>query len=350
MGRVGELVLEYTRAGALDLETVADGQRALVRVRSVAPLPAAIARYSADALTQLRAALEHTIYAEVEEQLGRALHEDEGRGIEMPAALTWQAFDAWASDRRRSRLLPLQNGTQLLERIRALQPYQRAGSTHQHPLRVLVEHTNHAKHRAPAVAQTQLGAVIPDVNVPGLRLAEPDDDRAIEPGDVLVSSPCHTPVPLSIWPKVSIQRPQAGTWHILLAELELLADWVRLIAVARLIVGTQNVEPLPPQLDTTVGHPDPRAALGRAGRDTAAVRSRRRLEAGTVREGLVKTLALHPSSPDEGVLRRWVDGLSDEQVLEKQSRLPVTRGPQGLAAVEAAVLALLAEVPPSADA
>ena len=116
----------------------------------------------------------------------------------------------------------------------------------------------------------------------------------------------------------------------------------------RLIVGTWSVDPLPPQLNTAVGHRDLRVALGRAGTETAAVRFRRQLDVGIVREAVAETLALHSSSPDPSVLRRWVDGLSDESVLEKHSSL--LGHPARLGAMDAAVLALIAEAQAADDA
>jgi hypothetical protein len=51
----------------------------------------------------------------------------------------------------------------------------------------LAQHTNKAKHRAPHVAATLLGAVIPDHFVPGVRVAE-GLHRPLSPGDVLVAT------------------------------------------------------------------------------------------------------------------------------------------------------------------
>jgi hypothetical protein len=79
-----EVFFNYMQSGPLVLENIADGQMSHVTVAAVAPLPAAINRYAADALTQLRATIEHTVYAEVEHLLGRQLTEAEGRRIDMP--------------------------------------------------------------------------------------------------------------------------------------------------------------------------------------------------------------------------------------------------------------------------
>lgn len=274
--------------------------------------------------------------------LGREVSDAEGRLIEMPAATGPQAFDDWAGQRRRVQLRPLRPGAPLIARIRGLQPFL-SDDPDSHPLRLLTAYTNHAKHRAPAVAATRMGAVVPDVRAPGLRVAAWGHSRPIEAGDIIASGPRHVAVPLSIWPVVSLRRPHTGTWHVLIRELGELSDWVRTVAVPRIVVGSDDVEPLPPQIDTTVGHADLRQALRDAGTAPAAARHLRRLDAAVAREGLVEILALHPDRPDPVRLARWAASLTDDQVLDKQSGLPVTRRCADLPAVEAAVGRLLAE-------
>lgn len=308
-------------------------------VVAVAPLPAAVARYAADALTQLRAVIEHTIYAEVEHQLGRALDENEARRVEMPAGTSEDAFADWLKSRRRPELPPLRDGTPLVRRLRALQPYQRRDFDN-HPLRVLAEHTNLAKHRMPAVAATLLGAVTLDVHVPEFVIAT-GPDRPIQAGDVLVSGPPQTRVPLSVWPKVSIRRPHTDTWHVLMKELGEVEEWVRTVAIPHLVTGTHDVDPLPPQLDTMIGYDDVRAALSWSGQMPAAERAMRRIQAGVAREGLAETLALHPRQVSTDVILAWLDTLDDDQVLEKQKRLERVR--DDLRGIDATVRDLLAE-------
>lgn len=79
------LTHDCTERGPNTFAEVATGDRVEVVVKSLAPLPKAVSRLVADALTQSRAALEHTPYAEVEANLGRPLTEEEARGVEMPA-------------------------------------------------------------------------------------------------------------------------------------------------------------------------------------------------------------------------------------------------------------------------
>lgn len=90
--------------GPLALETVAAGDQAHVTVAAVAPMPAAISRYAAAALTQLRGAVEHVQYSEVENLLGRELSEAEGRLLEMPPARV--SSRSWHSTRPAPREAP----------------------------------------------------------------------------------------------------------------------------------------------------------------------------------------------------------------------------------------------------
>lgn len=340
--KVADVLFDYLRQGPLEFENVPKGDRANVTVKSVAPLPAAVARFTADVMTQLRAALEHTIYAELEHELGRSLTSDEARSAEMPAAVRVDGFEAWLRHRTRRTMAPFADGSQLVRRIRDLQPFERR-DVDEHPLRVLVEHTNAAKHRTPAVAATMLGVVIPDEPAPSLVLAS-EPDRALESGDVLASGPLYQRVPLSIWPKVSIQRPHMSTWHVLIHEVAYLEDWVRRIAIPVLVAGTHTVDELPPGLDGTRGHADVRVALQTADQTPAAERANRRMQAVAAREGLEDTLVLHPAAPPREVLHVWVAALTDDEVLKKQGTLEAPVRVRDHRGVEVSVRRLLDEV------
>jgi hypothetical protein len=58
---VGGLLIDYAKAAPLQLATVVDADLAQVTVTDVALFPAARSRLTADALTQMRVAIEHTI-------------------------------------------------------------------------------------------------------------------------------------------------------------------------------------------------------------------------------------------------------------------------------------------------
>lgn len=330
--RVGEVLYDYVSPpGPLEFDNVLDGDRRHVTVVSIAALPAIVSRCVADALTQMRAAIEHTVYAEAEHQLGRTLSDREARCIEMPACIDYGDFDKWLRNRGRPELPPLRRGAPLVKRMERLQPYHRRDAS-QHPLRILAEHTNQMKHRSPAVAATLVGKVVPDQVHPGLELRA--IERPLRPGDVLASAPAELRVPLSIWPTVSLRRPHTSTWHVLMHELRDLEEWVREVAIPILIVGSQKFGPLPPQLDITRGHSDLRTVLESAGSVPAARRAERRLMAGTGRGGLVDTLALHPRGVPRNSIRDWVSSLDDDAVLDCLERLAAASadgGPLALA-------------------
>jgi hypothetical protein len=338
-----DVLHNYLRPGPLEFTNAIDGDMAHVTVVAVAPLPEAVSRYVADGLTQLRAAIEHTLFAEVERELGRELDDVESRRIEMPACTTPATFEKWLSDRHRPDLAPLRDGTLLVARMRDLQPYQRR-DVDEHPLRVLAEHNNHAKHRAPAVAATQLGVVIPDRNQVGLLVHQPPQDRPLQPGDVLASGPLDLSVGLSIWPKVSVQRPHTRTWHVVLAELGTLEDWVRRIAIPHLLTGRHDISILPPGLDTKSGHSDVRSALLNAATTPAAERASRRIQADSARAGLSETLASHAAAPEKSRVDIWAHSLTDDEVLERVDRLSAPARTGDLAGIDIAVRALLIEV------
>lgn len=317
-GRLNDLLFDYVAAEPLGLESVFDDNLCRVTVTSVAPLPPAIARLSADVLTQLRAAIEHAIYAEVEAGLGRKLTTEEESRIEMPAKVTPAGFDEWLKQRRRKDLAPLREGAELVKRMRRLQPYERT-DVDQHPLRVLAQHTNLAKHRTPAVAAVQLGQVAtwplgnPEVLV-GAR------GTPLEVGTVLATGPKYKRVELSIYPQVAIRRPHTGEWMVVAKEIGNLAKWVRTVALPVIVTGKAKAEPpLPPQIDTTKGWADERDALRAGGPDPAERRFEARLQVQTVRRGMPEILATLPEPPDPAVIQQWVDGLSDDQVMAQFS-------------------------------
>ncbi|WP_136709739.1 hypothetical protein [Agromyces sp. H66] len=117
----------------------------------ITPLPQSVPRLFADALNQSRNMLEHALFADVVHRLEREMTEKEAKALEVPAARSREAFEQWCRHPVRRSLGVFDYGAELTRRLERLQPYQRKDSD-EHPLRLLVEHTNHAKHREPAVA------------------------------------------------------------------------------------------------------------------------------------------------------------------------------------------------------
>lgn len=321
IGQCSDVLIDYLKPGPLGFENIvdpADAELVHTVIRSVGPLPEAVSRFVADALTQLRNALEHTVFAEVEHELGRPLSLTERGRIEMPACDTAEDFHGWLKGRRRHELAPLHARAILTSRIETLQPFHRR-NPQEHPLRILADHTNHAKHRSPAVASTQLGVVYPDKPTPELILPA-GPDRPARIGDILATAPRRMNIPLNILPKVSLQRPGDGSWHVVMNELGELEQWVREVAIPILITGKQQSAQLPAQLDTTVGYVDLRAGLAAADGYPAVERSRRRIAAETLRVDIPQMLRDF-SDLEETAISVWASNLSDDAVLVWKTQL-----------------------------
>jgi hypothetical protein len=77
-----------------------------------------------------------------------------------------------------------------------------------------------------------------------------EDDTPVSEGDVVASIPAGAHVPMDIWPKIGIRRPHTGAWMMLVQELLELEAWVRTEAIPLIIMGTTEIDHLPPHLDT----------------------------------------------------------------------------------------------------
>ncbi|MFM9696738.1 MULTISPECIES: hypothetical protein [Streptomyces] len=347
---VTRIVHDYTDQGPLTLTEVVHDDRAHIKVTAIAPIPELMPRLVADALTQLRAALEHTLYAEVEHLLQRPLTDQEARCIEMPACTEPARFDTWLAHGRRSQLGPLAAGAVLAERIRVLQPFQRRDFD-DHPLRLLAEHTNLAKHRTPAVAAVRLGAVYPDRQHPDLTVAlplernpQPGHGLRLQPGAVLASGPRNARIEFSIVPPVCLQRPHTGVWNIAVKELGYLEDWVRTTAIPILVTGSRQSPPIPPQLDIAIGHSDLRRALLSAGTTPATERGTLSIQATQARRALPEILSMPPVGAQPETVRAWVSSLDDVTVVRTMAHIA------GVNSDPTALLHYLDELSAAADA
>ncbi|QDE34854.1 hypothetical protein FIV50_08635 [Microbacterium foliorum] len=177
----------YLRSpGPLDLRSRLTPTHEEVVLAGIAPLPEAVPRLFADALNQLRNAMEHTLGAELRHRLTRELTLDEARAVEVPSTGSEVAFDAWTRHKHRKSHELLARGSELGERLARLQPWNRR-DVDMHPLRRLVTHTNAAKHQAPTVTAVRVGKVMHD--------SAPRDEptEAHELGGRRVSHRCRTP-------------------------------------------------------------------------------------------------------------------------------------------------------------
>lgn len=321
-GRLTEVLFTYSTqdGGPIHLAEDQAGRYSRTTVTGVAPLPRSIALYAADVLTTLRAALEHTLYAEVEHANRRALTPAEARLVEMPAARTSEVFDGWV--RRGKRPTPLQHGAPVLERVRRLQPYQRGIRPEEHLLFLLAAHSNLAKHRVPLVAALRLAAIRPDAGPidPRVRIPNPVEGP-VRVGDVLAEIPLGVRVPVALFPTVGLNRPGTDQWPVLVTELADIASWVRTQAIPLLITGTTDVDPLPASHDITTGHSDERSAIHAGTQHSAAERYRTRLGAAVTRLDLAELFNSHPDKPDPRAVQRWLDSLDDDAILHRMRRI-----------------------------
>lgn len=280
----------------------------------------------ADALVNLRAALEHVLFAEVEWLDGSPLDEAAAKLVEMPASDTYDKFVTWLDKRAKKGPPSLRAGSELVRRIDGLQPFHRPNAPQLHPLTRLVLHTNHAKHRAPSITAVHIAAMYRDDERP--RAARDLPARPEEPlriGDVIAETPIGTQSPMTFFPMIGINRPGTDRWPVLIQELDEIAYWVRTQAIPRLVTSAEPPEPaLPARYETAVGHDDERRAIAAGSTTSAADRHRQRIGAASVRGDLVDTICQVEGAPDAGQVAAWLTHLSDEEVLDRMSRLQVT--------------------------
>ncbi|RKN51229.1 hypothetical protein D7223_00460 [Micromonospora endolithica] len=328
IGQVGDLLFAYqTQAqGVLGLREVPAGSFSRTVVGSVAPIPRKVPLLVADALVALRAALEHTLFAEVEFLDGAPLDEKAARLVEIPASDTYEKFEEWTKKQLRNRPPSLRAGSELVRRIDRLQPFHRQSDPQTHPLARLVLHTNHAKHRTPAITAVRLAAMYQDNQMPrSVRDLPPRPEEPLRVGDVIAETPIGTTIPVTLFPTIGINRPGTSRWPVLMQELDEISHWVRTQAVPRLVTGTEPPEPaLRTRYEIAVGHQDERHAMSMGSTTSAADRQIQRLGAAVVRTDLVGLIGQVDGSPSNQQIAAWLAQLTDEEVLDRMSRLKVT--------------------------
>uniref|UniRef100_UPI003F581599 hypothetical protein n=1 Tax=Mycolicibacterium obuense TaxID=1807 RepID=UPI003F581599 len=332
IGQISELLFPYQTQedGIIRLREVRHGSVSRTVVAGVAPIPRKLPLLVADAMVTLRAAIEHVIFTEVE-FLDGSLDDRAVRLVEMPAAESWEAFEEWKKKRRKNGSPSLQAGSELVRRIAELQPFHRHQNPERHPLARLVNHTNHAKHRTPAVVAIGLAGMYEDTNVP--QSIDELGGGSLGPlrvGDVLAETPLGTQVPVTMFPVVGINRPGTDDWPVLLKELHEIGTWVREQAVPRLITGGEPPKPaLPARYEISVAHPDERRAIGSGTLTTAAAHHALRLSAADGRRELSDLVGSIEGSPGTAELKAWLAALSDDDVNERMKRFANTATRRG---------------------
>ncbi|GGL51527.1 hypothetical protein [Planomonospora parontospora] len=325
IGQVADLLFDYQTqpGGVFGLAEVPAGPFSRSVVERVAPIPRKIPLLVADALVALRAALEHALFAEVEFLDGSPLDAKAARLVEMPASGTYATFEEWKKKRAKNGPPSLRAGSELVRRIDGLQPFHRQSDPHMHPLARLVLHTNHAKHRTPAITAVRIAAMYQDDQRPrSIRDLPPRPEEPLRVGDVIAQTPMGTRVPMTLFPTVGINRPGTDRWPVLMQELEEISHWVRTQAVPRLVTGMEPPEPaLPTRYEIAVGHEDERQAMAAGSTMSAAERHTQRLRAASARDGLVDTIGQMDGSPSARQITAWLAQLTDEEVLDRIARL-----------------------------
>lgn len=328
IGQVADLLFEYqTQPGDIvGLAEIPAGQISRTVVDRVAPIPRKVPLLVADALVNLRAALEHVLFAEVELLDGSPLYETAAKLVEMPASDTYDKFVTWLDKRAKKGPSSLRAGSELVRRIDGLQPFHRPNAPQLHPLTRLVLHTNHAKHRAPAITAVRIAAMYQDNERPhSVRDLPSRPEEPLRVGDVIAETPNGTQVPVTLFPTIGINRPGTDRWPVLVQELDEIAYWVRTQAIPRLVTGAEPREPaLPTRYEIAVGHDDERRAIAAGSTTSAADRHRQRLSAASVRGDLVDTICRVKGAPSAEQITAWLTHLSDEEVLDRMSRLQAT--------------------------
>ncbi|MEU9749167.1 hypothetical protein [Streptomyces niveus] len=350
IGQIGDLLFDYQAqiGGTLTLREVAAGSVSRTEVGHIAPIPRKVSLLVADALVALRAALEHALFAEVEFLEGGQLDERAAKLVEIPASDTYEKFDEWMRKRAKNSPPSLRAGSELARRIEGIQPFQRVNEPHSHPLARLTVHTNHAKHRTPAITAVRLAAMYRDDQLPrSMRDLPTRPEEPIRVGDVIAETPLGTKVPVTLFPTVGINRPGTDRWPVLMTELDEIARWVRTQAVPRLITGGDLPEPaLPARYEISVGQEDERAAIAAGSMISAPERHKQRLDAANARARLVDLIGRIKGAPNVADMAAWAEHLTDEEVLERMSRLrkTFTYQPETLLHNADVVAALLDEV------
>jgi hypothetical protein len=153
----------------------------------------------------------------------------------------------------------------------------------------------------------------------------PRPEEPLRVGDVLAETPIGARIPVTLFPTIGINRPGTDRWPVLMQELDEISHWVRTQAVPRLVTGTEPpVPPLPTRYEITVGHQDERRAMSRGSTTSAADRHTQRLAAAAGRVDLVEVIGQVEGSPSEQQIAVWLAQLTDEEVLDRISRLKVT--------------------------
>lgn len=320
IAQAADILFDFQRQpeGIIHLREVPMVTHSQTVVTGMAPIPRKVPLLVADALVALRNALEHTLFAEVEHRDG-VLGEKAAKQVSMPAAQTYDDFQKWVKDRAKNGPPSLQRGSNLLRRIDGLQPFHRTKHPQDHPMALLALHTNHSKHRAPAITAVGLAGIHREDNTPpSMADVERRPETPLQIGDVIAETPRGVQIPVALFPTIGINRPGTDRWPVLMEELGDLSTWVRTQAIPRLITGIDPPLPaIPPRYEIAVGHNDERRALSEGATLSAAQLHTDRLGAATVRQSMTGTLSQMDNAPSPEQVAAWLESLSDQEMIAR---------------------------------
>lgn len=327
IAQAADILFDFQRQpdGIIRLREVPMVTHSQTVVTGMAPIPRKVPLLVADALVALRNAVEHTLFAEIEHRDG-VLGEQSAKLVSMPAAQTYDKFQEWVKGRAKNGPPSLHQGSDLLRRIDGLQPFHRTKEPQDHPLALLASHTNHSKHRAPAITAVGLAGIHrEDRTPPSMADFERRPDTPLQLGDVIAETPRGEQVPVALFPTIGINRPGTECWPVLMKELDYLSTWVRSQAIPRLITGTEPPHPtLPARYEIAIGHDDERRALSMGTEVPAAKLHSDRLGAAAVRRDMIETLGQMDDAPSSEQIGAWLESLSDQDMLARMRQLQAT--------------------------
>lgn len=331
MQTIHRLIYEHQRdrESALRLQEQRTALVNRIVVKEIKPIPAALPRLVADSLFGLRAAIEHALFTEAEHLNGGPLSDAASRLVEMPCCDKPETFQNWLNKNKKVRPDSIAHGGELVPRIEALQPYRAVSATESHPLKRLAHLTNQAKHRSPV----SIGMAVPvthrlddEVNLEdALRGNRPK--TPVKVGDTVFQTFDRGRVEIDVFPALVIQRAATDEWVLLSTELNDIDSWVRDEAVPRMITGTDpQGRKLPVHYDTMSGHMDQRAAISVGTTRKSWQVYRDRFGATASRESFAEWFSEVAAAPGRAAVVKWLDSLSDAEVIERVSQLTPGKG------------------------
>ncbi len=279
---IGPLMMSWSQQ-ALDLAQIetAPGTAELT-VMGIRPIPPQISLLFSEAIHQLRAAVENTLFHLVEQERGAPLTEQEATRVEMPVRDDAASFLKWQKDRV-GKVPELGPGTKLGNRIESLQPYtdvkatipslssqleylSRVPAEHEHAMTLLQRYSNLDKHRLLRIAAGR--AIVQQSDVPFW--SSNRKLRSIEIGEVLATGRLGDPVAVDVHPVVALQRPDSDVWIAPLAEFDGIYWHISNLVIPTLIKGFIPTTPaLPTEIDLSDTGLDPTERIRAGGWETA---------------------------------------------------------------------------------